>query len=99
MILHLYSLKNRLSGIYERPVAEIYDHEEYIESLGQSLALADVEVLARYKEYDVYSLGTMESKTGEIINCVEFVGTLEGLCTTYIAAKEKKSDVGKETRA
>lgn len=93
MILHLYSLKNRLSGIYERPVAEIYDHGEYIESLGQSLALAEIEVLNRYKEYDVYSLGTLDSKTGEIVSSVEFVGTLEGVCLTYITAKEKKENV------
>lgn len=90
MKLHLYSLKNRLSGIYERPVAEIYDSKEYFEYLGQSLALAEVPVLERYKEYDIYSLGTLDSKTGVINPGVDFVGTLEGLCLTYIASKSKK---------
>lgn len=90
MILYLYSLKNRLSGIYERPVAEIYDSKDYFEYLGQSLALADVPVLERYKEYDIYCLGNLDSKTGDIKSGVEFVGTLEGICLTYIAAKSKK---------
>lgn len=92
MKLYLYSLRNRLSGIYERPVAEIYDNKEYIESLAQSLALAEIEVLSRYKEYDVYCLGFMDSKTGHITSNVDYLDTLEALCTGYIAAKEKKSD-------
>lgn len=90
MRLYLYSLKNRLSGIYERPVAEIYDSKDYFEYLGQSLALAEVPVLERYKEYDIYCLGNLDSKTGDIKSGVEFVGTLEGICLTYIAAKSKK---------
>lgn len=92
MKLHLYSLRNRLSGIYERPVAEIYDQKEYIESLTQSLALATVDVLSRYKEFDVYCLGFMDSKTGHITSNVDFLESLEGVCSSYIAAKENKSD-------
>lgn len=92
MTLYLYSLRNRLSGIFERPVAEIYDNKEYIEYLGQSLALAEKDVLIRYKEYDVYCLGKLDSKTGHITSNVDFLETLEGMCTVYIAAKEKKSD-------
>lgn len=95
MKLYLYSLKNRLSGIFERPVAEIYDEKEYPEYLAQSLALAEVSVLNRYKEYDIYCLGTMDSKSGTIVSSCDFVGSLESLCVTYIASKETK-DVGKE---
>lgn len=93
MTLHLYSLKNRLSGIYERPVAEVYDSKEYFEYLSQSLALAEVPELNRYKEYDVYEVATMDSKSGIVVpGSVEFVGSLEALCTGYIACKDKKDE-------
>lgn len=95
MKLYLYSLKNRLSGIYERPVAEVYDEKDYPEFLAQSLALAEVSVLARYKEYDIYCLGIMDSKSGSITSCCDFVGSLEPVCLSYIASKETKN-VGKE---
>ena len=95
MKLYLYSLKNRLSGLFERPVAEIYDEKEYPEYLAQSLALADVDVLARYKEYDVYCLGTLDNKSGVIVSSCDFISSLEPLCVSYIASKEIK-DVGKE---
>lgn len=96
MKLYLYSLKNRLSGIYERPVAEVYDPVQYLESLAQSLALAEVPVLERYKEFDVYCLGVLESKSGEISPAVDFVGSIEGVCLQYINAKKVKENVGEE---
>ena len=100
MTLHLYSLKNRLSGIYERPVAEIYDSKEYFEFLSQSLACASVPELNRYKEYDVYEVGTMESKNGVITpSAVDFVGSLEALCVGYIACKDKKDEQRSEVGA
>lgn len=89
MILHIYGLKNRLSGIFEKPVTELHDEKEYCELLTQSLAMADPVVLARHKEYDVYHLGTIETKTGEIAaSGVEFVMSLEQVCEQYILAKE-----------
>ena len=100
MTLHLYSLKNRLSGIYERPVAEVYDSKEYFEYLSQSLAVASVPELERYKEYDVYEIGVMESKSGIIIaSSVDFVGSLEALCVGYIACKDKKDEQRSEVGA
>ena len=92
MKLYLYSLKNRLSGIFERPVAEIYDLQQYSESLFQSLALADIQTLNRYKEFDVYCLGFLDSKTGHITSNVDFLTSLESMCAGYIAAKSKKDD-------
>lgn len=91
MKLYLYSLKNRLSGQFERPVAEVYEPKVYPEYLGQSLALAEVEVLTRYKEYDVYCLGILDTKTGHITSNVDFLETLEGMCLSYIAAKSKET--------
>lgn len=102
MILHLYSLKNRLSGIYERPVAEAYDPKEYMDALSQSLAVAEVPVLNFYKEFDVYCLGILDTKSGEISQTeVEFVGSCESVCLTFIAAKEKKNvqEVGESVGA
>lgn len=100
MMLHLYSLKNRLSGIYERPVAEVYDSKEYFEYLSQSLALAEVPELYRYKEYDVYEVGTMDSKSGVITaSNIDFVGSLESLCSSYIAVKSKKVDDNEQVGA
>lgn len=96
MKLYLYSLKNRLSGIYERPVAEKFEPVEYLEYLGQSLAVAEVPQLNFYKQFDVYCLGVLESKSGEIATSVDFVGTLEPVCETYILAKAGNKDGQKE---
>ena len=94
MMLTIYGLKNRLSGIFEKPVCELFDSKEYPEMLTQSLALAPVEVLERHREYDVYCLGCFESKTGKITAIEpEFLMSLEGICTQYI---EHKNNVGRK---
>ena len=90
MMLYIYGLKNRLSGIFERPFAEPYDAQEYCDVLQQSLALASVDDLSRHAEYDVYSLGSIDNKSGEIVSSIEFVMSLETLCKAYILLKEKK---------
>ena len=97
MILNLYALKNRLSGIFERPFAEIYDEKEYPELLAQSLALANPVELNRHKEFDLYKVGVIDSKSGEITDAhVEFVCSLEQMCLTYLANKEGNDNVRKE---
>lgn len=99
MIYHVYSLKNRLSGIYEKPFAEHFDSKEYPEMLTQALALADVEALNRHKEYDLYYLGTFDSVSGAIKSQpVEFIVSLEAICLSFISKKsvEKVSENGKE---
>lgn len=90
MILNLYSLKNRLSGIYERPVAEIVESKDYIESLARTLASQSVESLNFYKEFDAYFIGTFDTKSAVITPCDEFVGSLEGICLSFIGAKSEK---------
>lgn len=88
MIYHVYSLKNRLSGIFERPFAEHYDSKEYPELLTQSLAVADIDSLNRHKEYDLYYNGTFDSVSGAITVCpVEFVISLEPICLDFISKK------------
>ena len=87
MILNLYSLKNRLSGIYERPVAEQCDVKDYIESLARTLASQPVDSLNFYKEFDAYFVGTFDTKSAEIKPAEEFVGSLEGICLSFIGAK------------
>ena len=67
MILNLYSLKNRLSGIYERPVAENCEVKDYIESLARTLASQPVDSLNFYKEFDAYFVGTFDTKSAIII--------------------------------
>lgn len=88
MIYSVYGLKNRLSGVFERPITEKYDIKEYPELLRQSLALADIEKLNIHKEYDLYFLGTFDSISGSITSSsCEFVMSLEQLCNDYIARK------------
>lgn len=87
MILNLYSLKNRLSGIYERPVAEQCEVKDYIESLAHNFASLPVEALNFYKEFDAYFVGTFDTKTAVIIPAEDFVGSLEGICLSFIGAK------------
>lgn len=95
MILNLYSLKNRLSGIYERPVAEQCEIKDYIENLARTLASQPVDSLNFYKEFDAYFVGTFDTKSAEIKPAIEFVGSLEGICLSFIGAKEIK-DGGKQ---
>lgn len=91
MTLNIFALKNRLSGIFERPFCEIYNSSEYPELLAQSLALASVEELNRHKEFDLYFLGTFDSKSGVVQSLApEFVVCLEPLCTAYMEVKKSK---------
>lgn len=97
MILTMYVLKNRLSGIYEKPISELAEPKEYCEMLLQSLAVAPVNMLELHKEYDLYKVGTYNSQSGEITSCSpEFVMSLESICLSYLAAKEKKVNVGRD---
>lgn len=96
MILNLYSLKNRLSGIYERPVAEQCETKDYIESLARTLASQPVDSLNFYKEFDAYFVGTFDTKSAVITVSNEFVGSLEGICLSFIGAKSGDENVGKE---
>ena len=91
MTLHIYAMKNRLSGIFERPFAENVDPKVYPELLAQSLALAPVEALVRHGEFDIYYLGTFDSKSGSLVSgSCDFVMSLEQLCNSYINAKKEK---------
>lgn len=97
MTKYLYALKNRLSGIYENPTCEKYDEKEYPELLAQSLAVAPVEMLELHKEFDLYRVGTFDTKSGECqVDAPEFIMSLEGLCLQYLAVKVK-SNVGRES--
>lgn len=96
MILHVYGMKNRLSGIFEKPFAELADPTEYSEQLFQSLALAPVDALQLHKEFDLYCLGTIDSKSGEIVPSVSFVCSLEQMCLSLISSKEVKKEVSDE---
>lgn len=98
MKLNLYSLKNRLSGFFERPVAEMSEPNDYLEGLAQSLALAPITELERYKEYDVYYFGKFDNKSGDIFPSNEFVGSLEAICIGYLDHKKEAAN-GKEERA
>ena len=99
MIMYLYSLKNRLSGIYERPVAEQCESKDYIESLSRTLASQPVESLNFYKEFDAYFVGTFDTKSAEVKPCSEFLGSLESICLGFISIKSGDSDVGQKESA
>lgn len=100
MKLYLYAMKNRLSGVFEKPITEKFDEKEYPELLAQSLALAPIDALLTHKEFDVYKVGEYESKSGEISNCeVSFVMSLESICTQYIEHKKGESYVREESRS
>lgn len=97
MTLHIYALKNRLTGLYSRPITEQYKPEEYEEFLIATLANASLEDLNLHKEYDVYYLGEFDTKSA-VINYtkVEFVLSLESICLNYISKKVKVDNDGKE---
>lgn len=92
MKLTIYGLKNRLSGMFERPQAEtVTDSKDYVEFLTANFAAnGDPATLARYAEYDVYKLGDFETKTGEIVSCCDFIASLGPICEQMIAVKTKK---------
>lgn len=96
MILNIYAMKNRLTGIFERPFCEGVAVKDYPEALTQALSIADPVALNRHKEYDVYCLGEFDTKTAEIKSCVDFVMSLEQICVQLL---ENKKDVGKEQQA
>lgn len=96
MIINLYACKNRLSGIFERPYGEDVAKEDYVERLTQSLALANIELLNRHKEFDVYYVGSFDSKSGEIVSSCEFLASLESICETFILAKKGQKLDGHE---
>lgn len=90
MILFIYGLKNRLVGQFEKPFAEGIEPKNYIDQLALSISVADPATLTRYKEYDLYCLGTLDNKSGELKACIEFVGSLEPICVSLL--DHKKSD-------
>ena len=73
MILTIYAMKNRLTGVFERPFVEQVEVKDYPEAITQGLSLADSVALTRHKEFDVYCLGSFDTKTAEIKSCVDFV--------------------------
>lgn len=95
MILNIYAMKNRLTGIFDRPFAEGVEVKDYPEAISQALSLADPVALNRHKEYDVYCLGTFDTKTAEIKSCVDFVVSLEQICISFLEKKVSK-DVREE---
>ena len=97
MTKNLFVLKNRLSGIFENPTCEMYDQKEYPELLAQSLAVAPVNMLELHKEFDLYFIGTFDTKSGECqVDAPQFIMSLEPLCLQYLASKVK-SHVGNES--
>ena len=96
MIYRLYGFKNRLLGSFESPVASNLEGKDYIEGLSMSLISSEIGVLVRYKEFDVYCLGEMDSKSGEILSKCDFVESLEPICVRLIEHKEKGADHGRE---
>ena len=93
MILNLYCMKNRLSGMYEKPFAEIYDSKEYSEFLAAALAQASPADLVRHKEFDLYRIGAFDTKLGKVVEVQdEFICSLEQLCVGYLKIKEGDKD-------
>lgn len=88
MILNIYAMKNRLTGVFDRPFVEQVDVSDYAEAITQALSLASPVELSRHKEYDVYSLGKFDTKTAEIKSCCEFVVSLEPICLALVKVKE-----------
>lgn len=93
MNYYIYGFKNRLLGQFDRPVAELVEPKDYAENISMGLVSASTEALARTKEFDVYCLGKVDVKTGELISSCDFVCSLEPICLRIIEHKEK-SDVG-----
>lgn len=90
MILNIYAMKNRLTGTFDRPFCEQCQVADYPEAIAQALSLADPVALNRHKEYDVYCLGTFDTKTAEIKSCVDFVVSLEQICISFLEKKVSK---------
>ena len=93
MILNVFVLKNRLTGIYGSPFCEKCEVKDYPEAIGEVLAASSLEVLERQKEFDVYTIGTFDTKSGECqVVAPDFVLSLEPLCEGLITVKTKKDD-------
>lgn len=93
MKFYLYGFKNRLLGQFDRPVAELVEPKDYEANISMGLVAADRSALERTKEFDVYCLGEVDVKSGEVKSCLDFVCSLEPICLKIIEHKEKK-DVG-----
>ena len=97
MTFYIYGLKNRLLGLFENPISDDKAPSDYLDGISLSLVSCDVNVLARYKEFDVYHLGTFDSKSGEVKPCLDFLGSLEPICLRLIEHKsEGVSDHGEK---
>lgn len=90
MKYYIYGFKNRLLGQFDRPVAEIVEPNDYEANISMGLVAASPEALARTKEFDVYFLGEMDVKSGEVKSCCDFICSLEPICLKIIEHKEKK---------
>lgn len=91
MIFYVYGLKNRLVGQFEKPFSEAIEPKEYIDQLTLSIAVADLVTLNRYKEYDLYCLGSVDNKTGDVISSCSFIASLEPICLSILDHKESEN--------
>ena len=94
MTLYVYALKNRLSGVFEKPVFERFERDEYPELLTQSLALAEKGQLRIHKEYDLYLIGTYDTVTGLVnsLSSADFICSLEPICERYLSSKKGEAE-------
>lgn len=98
MKFYLYGFKNRLLGQFDRPVAETVKPEDYEANISMGLVAADPAALQRTKEFDVYCLGELDVKSGELKSCCDFVCSLEPICLKIIEHKKEKEDVRSEAK-
>lgn len=75
MIKKCYAYCNRLNGQFEMPRAYIYDKDEVVEDLIASIKASkgDLDYLL---EFDLYYMGTFDSKSGAYIADKEFLISL-----------------------
>lgn len=91
MTFYVYGLKNRLVGQFEKPFSEAIEPKEYIDQLTLSMSVADPAILNRYKEYDLYCLGSVDNKTGEVITSCSFIASLEPICLSILDHKANEN--------
>lgn len=96
MKYYLYGFKNRLLGQFDRPVAELVEPKDYEANISMGLVAADPAALQRTKEFDVYCLGVLDVKSGEIEVCCDFVCSLEPICLKIIEHNMEIKDGGEK---
>lgn len=96
MISHVYCFKRKSAGFAFNPVYSILDKKQYLDSLNQSLYDLSFDELEKYKDLELYYLGTFENVSLKLEVANEFVQDMASLASAAQAFKKKGDENGKK---